>query len=745
MRTTIADSPRISTVKRRFIRQNRDLAKTNSSQSIRIRSLEAEISRLLSQNLSLREEIIDLQSQLSSQQPHAADATALATIRDALSAKIHELTGLVTELGSLQDPSRPPRPEATAKRKPPSERAWRNGFLIARDAADEALLPSITEGALFPAPEADRRKTLESSEALRELVEAQASESPELGPPPVAHFEDEGEGDPIKFDAGAVVCEGEEEEVPNELSVNLETRRRRKDGVVGREKMGVKRVAVFQSTPDNDDVVRGETGAGQTLRMGAKRKLSAREEEERVPKEVVAEDFRFSRKPYGTGTEVQTLEEGVKTLALSPRKVLGESKLNSIAYLAQRELSANSLSGPINTDPSALPRKPSKASTFDASSADPIKKPPLPSKDTHRPRPHARKPKPASTTLTIPPPTADSPPLLETIELAPEPLPTADLPPKTPADFDLFSPLSTAPSTARPEAKDTPPPGDLNQPGGTDGQPAARPGRRARAAVNYAEPSLVAKMRRPGKELVDAIPVIREDKRSASMDLTREGSVGGSALPTPVPASGPGMGEERKMRTVVIKRERVEGEDEAWKGLAERVQQEPRSPLGGKSGKMGKEAEVRDEEEVVLGKASVSAAAMSALLSDAAGRKRRPLKETSEPIPREDTESGRPSLGVYEVPESSPPDAAAKARRDGVEDIVKARAARRHSSMSSMNPSITAGTNPASRGTGGESARTKAIRELKHRSNPALSAVAATEAAVGRSERAAARRRSMML
>ncbi|KAJ9642566.1 hypothetical protein H2199_004947 [Coniosporium tulheliwenetii] len=704
-----AGAETIDALKRRFIRQNRDLAKTNSSQSIRIRSLEAEISRLLSQNLSLREEIIDLQAQLSSQQTHPADATAFTTIRDALSTKIRELTGLVTELGT----------------QTPSERAWRNGFLIARDAADEALLPPITEGALFPPLEQDRRRTLESSEELREMLEAQVSESPELGPPPVAHFEEE--GDPIKSDAGAVVCEGEEEEVPNELSVNLETRRRRKDGVVGREKMGVRKVAVFQSPPTDDsgDGAKSEGVMGQTLRTGAKRKLSAREEDEKTlpAKEVVAEDFRFSRKPNGTGADVQKIEEAVKTLTLSPRKVLGER--------------------PINLDSTTSPRKPSKPSSFDADSKDPIKKPPLPSKDPHRPRPHARKSKPATTTLTIPPPTADSPPLLETIELAPEPL-TADLPPKTPAGLDLFSPASTAPSTARPDAKDTPPPGDLSQPCGTDGGQPARPGRRARAAVNYAEPSLVAKMRRPGKELVDAIPVVRDEKRGASLDLTREGSVGGSAVPTPsVPVSG--AGEERKMRTVVIKRERVEGDDEAWRGLAERVQQEPRSPLGGKGGKMVKEAEVKDEEEVMLGKASVSAAAMSALLSDAAGRKRNPPKETSESMPRENVESGRPSLGVYEVPGSSPPDAAAKAMRDDVEEIVKARAARRHSSMSSMNPSSTTGTNPAPRVTGGESARTKAIRELKHRSNPSLSAIAPTEAAVGRSERAAARRRSMML
>lgn len=81
-------------------------------------------------------------------------------------------------------------------------------------------------------------------------------------------------------------------------------------------------------------------------------------------------------------------------------------------------------------------------------------------------------------------------PLAETIEV--------ELEPETPAGLDPFSPSSSQPSTARVESRDTPPPPDLH----SEGQ---RPSRRSRGAVSYAEPSLRDKMRRPTKELVDAV------------------------------------------------------------------------------------------------------------------------------------------------------------------------------------------------------------------------------------------------
>jgi len=97
------------------------------------------------------------------------------------------------------------------------------------------------------------------------------------------------------------------------------------------------------------------------------------------------------------------------------------------------------------------------------------------------------------------------------------------LEPKTPAFADLISPASTQPSNAREGSRDTPPPGDLSGTHRTadNGSGTARPSRRARSAVNYAEPNLISKMRRPTKDLADA--VVLDKKGSSEPELAAEG------------------------------------------------------------------------------------------------------------------------------------------------------------------------------------------------------------------------------
>jgi hypothetical protein len=51
-------------VKRRFVRQNREIARVNSIQSLRIRTLESDVSNLLAENVSLREQVIMLSQEL---------------------------------------------------------------------------------------------------------------------------------------------------------------------------------------------------------------------------------------------------------------------------------------------------------------------------------------------------------------------------------------------------------------------------------------------------------------------------------------------------------------------------------------------------------------------------------------------------------------------------------------------------------------------------------------------------------
>ena len=142
--------------------------------------------------------------------------------------------------------------------------------------------------------------TPRSAEELLELFSdpANVTDSPDLGPPPVAHFE---EGDPIKFDMGRRVEEPVPdvgEQIPQALSVNLETRRKRRGSShssdLGREQKAESSAA----QRGNELLASSSAGSSQSLKSGAKRKLSVRDDEEHIDasKSVEMEAFRFHRR-----------------------------------------------------------------------------------------------------------------------------------------------------------------------------------------------------------------------------------------------------------------------------------------------------------------------------------------------------------------------------------------------------------------------------------------------------------------
>lgn len=81
------------------MRQNRDIARTNSAQSIRIRNLENEISRLLAENLGYREEVAHLRKEAQAKTSQRVAEHALA-IKAQLEAKLLEIGALVVSLDS---------------------------------------------------------------------------------------------------------------------------------------------------------------------------------------------------------------------------------------------------------------------------------------------------------------------------------------------------------------------------------------------------------------------------------------------------------------------------------------------------------------------------------------------------------------------------------------------------------------------------------------------------------------------
>jgi hypothetical protein len=136
------------------MRQNRDLAKywplyssstradgcrTNSLQSIRIRCLEGEISRLLTENLELREEILRFQNNVD----FHPDRNAILSIKDRLGDKIQELNSLLSELGDLHGASRGNAQRARSV----TTRPERNSDLLGEQ---DDRMPTIVEDKQWP-------------------------------------------------------------------------------------------------------------------------------------------------------------------------------------------------------------------------------------------------------------------------------------------------------------------------------------------------------------------------------------------------------------------------------------------------------------------------------------------------------------------------------------------------------------------------------------------------------------------
>ncbi|KAF7595728.1 hypothetical protein BBP40_004859 [Aspergillus hancockii] len=96
-----ASTEPIEILKRRFARQNREIARVNSIQSLRIRSLESEVSHLLSENVSLRERVIALGQEIEKLEAAKLFQDGVYDIKAKLSTKLMELGSLVADLNTI--------------------------------------------------------------------------------------------------------------------------------------------------------------------------------------------------------------------------------------------------------------------------------------------------------------------------------------------------------------------------------------------------------------------------------------------------------------------------------------------------------------------------------------------------------------------------------------------------------------------------------------------------------------------
>ncbi|KAL0263347.1 hypothetical protein SLS55_002327 [Diplodia seriata] len=687
-----------------------DQRMNNSAQSVRIRALENEQARILAENLALREQVIQLQTELEQNQgPNAVHQ--ISSVKDKLESKLLEIGSLVAELSSINKPSHKARQSDAGPSRAVEHFEWRRAMKEqVGEQDDEEVLPTIREDKFYP------RRTLDADE-LHAVLTTTTDDSPDLGPPPVAHFTDE---DPIKFDPKPANEDGnddmevdqkDEEVLPATISINLETRRKRRDS----SKLDLRKMSVFQSPEEVNKEISNDQ---EPSKAGRKRKLSATAEETNgdAGDKDYRDDFRYSRRG-GDRENRQPLEPTSKQNARLDMLITTERK---------------ALGDKTNTSPKKVQRSESKSDA---------KKLEIP-KEAARNRVKERKSRAAMVNVA-PTETTD---VVETAEIQvedPQEQEQPELPPKTPAGLDLASPTSTEPSAARQESKDTPPPGEL---GATNSETSAagRPSRRARPQVNYAEPSLVSKMRRPNKNLVDAVV---DGRRSSDVQSEQSQSASSSANP---------------LRTVVIKRERQEDAGSAWKAHpASSEPAEPHSPLSSKTAaaQLASESQMKEPDDQDLAQAddkpmtSTNAGKDLISRSTSASSSRRKTA-TAKSSSTDSVGKDRPDLAIFDFNNtdgSSPPDDKDGARDQNVEQIMKssrALAAKTASFSSSRRHSSVMSTSTKERGSGEKapsSSKTVSFGDEASRAKASRQSKTSSTAAEAKPERSSSRRKSMMV
>lgn len=145
-------------VKRKFMRQNRDIARANSTQSLRIRNLENETSRLLAENLGLREQIIRLQKEQEDGRAQRVAEYAV-NLKSQLEAKLLEFGSLISALGNDSPKKTSPKAGKITRASPsrsPDQRNWKNMCTLSEAVGgQDGRLPPILENKTYP------RRTLE--------------------------------------------------------------------------------------------------------------------------------------------------------------------------------------------------------------------------------------------------------------------------------------------------------------------------------------------------------------------------------------------------------------------------------------------------------------------------------------------------------------------------------------------------------------------------------------------------------
>ncbi|KAI2634255.1 hypothetical protein GGS26DRAFT_39856 [Hypomontagnella submonticulosa] len=485
----------IETLRRKFLRQNRDIARTNSTQSLKIRTLENECVRLLSENLDLRGQVLRLQTEIEDNRAQKIADHALE-IKEKMEAQLAEWGSMLASLGHEPIPkSRSPRQPKKAKHRSSigrvsmSEWKRRDTMSSMKDleaaAAQEGRLPPIWENKTCPRETLSREEIL----ALRSVVDDQDA-SPDLGPPPVSRFVDE---DPVKIDLptrpdsaksdySSLQKASSEPEAKQESPAAPKSEEKKNDVVSNVAEVVMEPKEAKTTTPTEPQPI------NQAAKAGLKRKLREDDEKENVvvPKPPVQTTAAAKDPPEKTSkAKARPINRPIKLP--SNRKDVQDKPAGTVTQ--RKPLGAKSTNEHIQS-----PKKFAKPPVKEVTKEDPIAKDPKP--------------------IEIPVPQSPEPVAIADVDIETETLS---------AEPNLAVP-DTPEIGPREEARDTPPPTDISSRGET-----SRGSRRARAAVSYAEPNLRDKMRRPTKQLFDAVSGEGKNIRRTSQSKKDEFPSSGSS------------------------------------------------------------------------------------------------------------------------------------------------------------------------------------------------------------------------
>ncbi|EGR47969.1 uncharacterized protein TRIREDRAFT_108290 [Trichoderma reesei QM6a] len=446
----------LETLRKKMLRQNRELAKTNNIRALRIRELENECACMLSENLELRSRILELEKQVEDNEARRIADHAMA-IKAKLEAQLTEWGTLIAGLG-LEPPAKRHSPmirrrakqtmSFSASRPSPSQRRLRD---IARE---------IEELGHIPEARGNSRRSMNPEQimALRSEADIEA-ESPELGPPPMSKYIEE---EPVKVDSPSrsrPVASSDDT-----LKSGAKTRRLEPP------------IALTSSTV--------ETAPEQPIKAGSKRKFEARDDSENIQPQKTTDENSLEK---GAAGKSLLPDKGNLRTARDFAKMRKKSQLE-LSENVRKPLAAKCTNDDIINSPKKLLKtKPSVDDEIATAKLNAAK----PKAPVGRPRLKPKNPLPAVTeavpVLTIEPQET----IVEVCDLA--------APIREPALLLPSSPVTTdGPEGSR--VGDTPPPADISSNGET-----SRPSRRNRTTISYTEPNLRAKMRRPTKELFDAV------------------------------------------------------------------------------------------------------------------------------------------------------------------------------------------------------------------------------------------------